>query len=159
MANDKIDIYTNAAFIIAGLALPVELGAYLIALGILSALHHAIGNEFTLALDYAGMYVVGYALVLYGLGLPVWTAILGAVLTVAWLQDSRVVIGVIIGVVLGVLAFKAGPGPMLHVAAWLGAAYVFNYIGDNIHRESHGLIHGIWHVLSAYALLLTFGYL
>lgn len=158
-----ISTLSNIAYILAGLALPFTVGKYLIALGILSGVHHwMIDSEyrkFTVVLDYLGMYAVAYAIILTVIGFPLWlTGILAATTALAF-QASRVWLGILIGGALLCLGISAGIEPFLHVATYLAIAYVFNHLGDNVHKAEHEILHSAWHGITAYMILLSFNYI
>lgn len=158
-----ISTLSNIAYILAGLALPFSIGKYVIALGILSGVHHwMIDSEyrkFTVILDYLGMYAVAYAIILSSIGFPLWlTGILGATTALAF-QASRTWLGILISGALLSLGISAGIEPFLHVSTYLAIAYVFNHLGDNVHNDEHEVLHSTWHVVTAYMILLTFNYL
>lgn len=159
-----ISTLSNIAYILAGLALPFELGAYLIALGILSGIHHwYIDSEwriYTIVLDYIGMYAVAIALITTAWGVSLLISGPAAALIGIAFKASRTWIAILIGGALISLGIHGGLSQVLHVSAFLAVAYVFNFLGDtDSHKQYHYVIHSALHVITAYAILLGFQYL
>lgn len=154
MAKLKATI-TNAAYILVGLLLPIEIGVYCIALGVLSGIHHWFidteHKDFTVILDYVGMYLVGFAIILQAVGWALWITIPFSLFVGLLWGASRGAIGAIIGGALVAVGFHHIEA-MPKLIALLGIAYGFNYIGDEVHRTHHDLIHSIWHLVTAYTI-------
>lgn len=135
------------------------IGVFTILLGFESGAHHWWRTDFTRILDYAGMYSVLLAIILTIIEVPVWwTFGITSAATIAmcyFLQDSRIAIGVLILAATFLLLVFHSPVHVFEAIAWLSIAFMFNFIGDNVHENLHSPIHGIgWHIPSSYSIFL-----
>jgi len=155
-----ISTLTNLSYGIAG-AFLISNGIYAIGgasiiLALLSGYHHYRGTDFTRALDYLGMYLVCTALFVTGFGLPgAMTAIIaGAAGTGIMLifKVSRVAVGLSIAAVLVQLGAVSNLFVVLTALMAVSIAFGFNYMGDNLHKDHHDFIHGIWHNVTGWVI-------
>lgn len=160
--NVFIATVTNAAFLASGHAMylahnalmPVAVWTALLA--VLSGIHHRFLSRRTRAFDYVGMYFVFISAALFLAGASaLLNMTLTAVAGIAFLLlfgNSRVIIGIGSAIMIGAIYWLAGPLAFLEVAAGAAIAYVFNFIGDEVHHNHHSLIHGAWHIVIAWTL-------
>jgi len=148
----------NSGLLIAGLAsIGLMLG---------SGVHHYYLKDSTRKYDYIAMYLVFISLTLSAFSLiPLVIAastVVGAVgLYLVW-GNSKTVIGVLVGIVIAVVAWNTWGDiqALLEILSFVAIAFVFNKMGDAVHKEDHDWIHGLgWHVPTAYAITLVGGVL
>lgn len=150
-------VLTNIAYAVAG-ALNILFGnlsgTWNIVLGFASGYHHSKYTDFSKKLDYGGMYAVLTSIALLYIGIPLWanfllTAIIATGLTrFIGVSTPLIVVGIGIDVLLiGALVSVVWAFGLLTVMCF---AYGFNHLGDKVHREHHGIFHGVsWHIPTA----------
>lgn len=154
---------TNGAYLLVGAQLFLEAlyvpAVFTCLLGVFSGAHHFFQTSFTRKIDFYGMFSAALSLLALLVDIPLGYALagvgVGAYVLVLLFGAHRLILGVLMGLTLVGVFSKGGIGSGMEVMAFLSVAYGFNFIGDNLHTRHHSLLHGLWHCLSSYSILLT----
>lgn len=125
-----------------------------------SGIHHYFLKDSTQKLDYFGMYGVIFMLLALALGFAgIYGGIASLILAVsatALFGASRALIAGGVLALLVMVTVMTSVANMMTLSVLMAWAFVWNYMGDNIHNKFHSIIHGLgWHIPSAKAISLA----
>jgi len=157
----RLEVITNAAYVIAGGALldsTPMVGVALILTGVLSALYHIGHTPEARRLDRLGVLILTLALLAQAVW-PWWVSLLllPAAGLLAWsLRPMDLYVAAAFGLVIVRLWPTSIPSAILFLLALAVAAYGERY-EDTPEDMHYQVAHGIWHVLSAIAVAYLVG--